>query len=68
MVLTGADFSDETFTENADLESGVDRHSDAVVGTVTERLHGAVVGHRHGDGRIWASKGHDWACCSVSQR
>jgi hypothetical protein len=61
-LLTGADFSDETFTENADLESGVGRHSDAVVGTVTERLHGAVVGHRHGDGWIWACEGHDCLC------
>jgi hypothetical protein len=38
---------------------GVGRHSDALVGVVTERLHGAVVGHRHGDGRIWACEGHD---------
>ena len=61
-MLTGTYFSDEAFTENADLESGVGRHSDALVGIVTERLHGAVVGHRHSDGRIWACEGHDGAC------
>jgi len=49
-VLTGAHFADEAFTENADLESGRRRRGDALVGMVTERLHGAVGGHRHGDG------------------
>jgi len=33
-----------------------------VVGMVTARLDGAVVRPRHGDGRIWASKGYDRAC------
>jgi hypothetical protein len=60
--LTGARFSDEAFTENADLESGVGRHSDVIVGMVTERLHGAVAGRRHSDGRIRACKGRDCAC------
>jgi hypothetical protein len=61
-VLTGALFADEAFTENADLESEVGRHSDVLVGIVTAGLHGAVVGHRHSDGRIRASKGHECAC------
>jgi hypothetical protein len=52
--LTGAHFADEAFTENADLKSGLGRHSDALVGMVAERLAGAVVGHRHGDGQIRA--------------
>jgi hypothetical protein len=61
-LLTGALFADEAFTENADLESEVGRHSDVLVGIVTAGLHGAVVGHRHSDGRIRASKGHGCAC------
>jgi len=52
--LTGAHFADEAFTENADLESGLGRRSDALVGMVAERQHGAVAGHRLSDGRIWA--------------
>jgi hypothetical protein len=61
-LLPSTDFADEAFTENADLGSGLGRHSDVVVGMVTARLDGAVVRPRHGDGRIWASKGYDRAC------
>lgn len=61
-LLPGAHFADEAFTENADLRTRLGRRSDVVVSMVTARLHGAIVRHRHGDGRIWASKGHDCAC------
>jgi hypothetical protein len=52
--LTGAHFADGAVTENADLGSGFGRHGDVLVGMVTERPGRVVVGHRHGDGRIWA--------------
>jgi hypothetical protein len=54
MILTGAHFADEAVTENADLGSGFGWHSDVLVGMVTERPGCVAVGHRHGDGRIWA--------------
>jgi hypothetical protein len=54
LMLTGAHFADEAVTENADRGSGFGRHGDVLVGMVTERSGRVVVGHRHGDGRIWA--------------
>jgi hypothetical protein len=53
-LLTGTHFAAEAVTENADLGSGFGRHSDVLVGMVTERSGRVVVGHRHGDGRIRA--------------
>jgi hypothetical protein len=44
--LTGAHFADEAVTENADLGSGFGRHSDVLVGMVTQR-----------PGRVWSDIG-----------
>ena len=59
-MLTVADFADEAFIENADVQSGVGRRGDGVFVTVTSigvSPGQSASGARYGDGRRGAGTG-----------